>query len=136
MYHPTDTPLPRYTKLFFSLPHAPESRVAHHSSSPSTPPPIPPSPAPPLPPPQHSTMGSIRRSKTKRRTRDLDQVHGDLRNPRQLAQLKALIPDEDRPGGGVHHCVECAKYFEQEHNLLEHRREKIISGGTCTETRG
>ncbi|KAF8250138.1 hypothetical protein K440DRAFT_173250 [Wilcoxina mikolae CBS 423.85] len=69
-------------------------------------------------------MGSIRRSKTKRRTRDLDQIHGDLRNPRQLLQLKALIPDEDRPALGIYHCVECAKYFEQEHNLREHRRGK------------
>lgn len=69
-------------------------------------------------------MGSIRRSKTKRRTRDLDQIHGDLRNPRQLQQYKDLVPAEDRPALGIHHCVECSKYFEQEHNLLQHRRGK------------
>ncbi|RPA98921.1 hypothetical protein L873DRAFT_1828352 [Choiromyces venosus 120613-1] len=69
-------------------------------------------------------MGAIRRSKTKRRTRDMDQVHSDLRNPKQLAQLKALIPDEDRPGLGQFHCVECAKYFESEWNMVQHRRGK------------
>ncbi|KAI5806235.1 hypothetical protein EDC01DRAFT_639213 [Geopyxis carbonaria] len=69
-------------------------------------------------------MGAIRRSKTKRRTRDIDQVYGDLRNPRQLEQLKALVPDEDRPALGIYHCVECSKYFEQEFNMLQHRRGK------------
>ncbi|KAL7273639.1 hypothetical protein RUND412_003481 [Rhizina undulata] len=69
-------------------------------------------------------MGAIRRSKTKRRTRDLDQVHGDLRSPRQLELLKELVPDEDRPGLGQYHCVECAKYFESEWNLVQHRRGK------------
>lgn len=55
---------------------------------------------------------------------DLDQVHSDLRNPRQLQQLKELVPDEDRPGLGLHHCIECAKYYESEHNLVQHRRGK------------
>ncbi|CAZ82689.1 unnamed protein product [Tuber melanosporum] len=69
-------------------------------------------------------MGAIRRSKTKRRTRDMDQVHSDLRDPKQLAQLKALVPDEDKPGLGQFHCVECAKYFESEWNMVQHRRGK------------
>ncbi|PUU75751.1 hypothetical protein B9Z19DRAFT_1089621 [Tuber borchii] len=69
-------------------------------------------------------MGAIRRSKTKRRTRDMDQVHSDLRDPKQLAQLKALVPDEDKPGLGKFHCVECAKYFESEWNMVQHRRGK------------
>ncbi|KAI5817493.1 hypothetical protein BZA77DRAFT_34666 [Pyronema omphalodes] len=71
-------------------------------------------------------MGAIRSRKTRqlRDSRAIDQVHGDLRNPKQLAQYKALIPDEDRPANGIYHCVECAKFFEQEHNLREHKRGK------------
>ncbi|MCJ1402034.1 Bud site selection protein 20 [Xylographa trunciseda] len=69
-------------------------------------------------------MGSIRRSKTKRRTRDLDQIHTDLRSPKHLARHKTAKPSEDLPGLGQWYCVECAKWFEGEHNLLQHRRGK------------
>jgi bud site selection protein 20 len=69
-------------------------------------------------------MGTIRRSKTKRRTWDLDQVYENLRSPSQLDQLTALVPNEDRPAQGQYHCVECIKYFDQAHNLHEHRRGK------------
>ncbi|KAI4125513.1 MAG: hypothetical protein LQ347_005362 [Umbilicaria vellea] len=69
-------------------------------------------------------MGSIRRSKTKRRTRDLDQVHADLRSPKHLAQHKSTKPAEDLPGLGRWYCVECAKWFEGEHSLVQHRRGK------------
>lgn len=55
---------------------------------------------------------------------DMDQVHSDLRDPKQLTQLKALVPDEDKPGLGQFHCVECAKYFESEWNMVQHRRGK------------
>lgn len=54
----------------------------------------------------------------------LDQVYGDLRNPRQLQLLKESVPDEDKPALGAYHCIECSKYFEQEHNLVQHRRGK------------
>ncbi|MCJ1415213.1 Bud site selection protein 20 [Xylographa parallela] len=69
-------------------------------------------------------MGSIRRSKTKRRTRDLDQIHADIRSAKHLAQHKTAKPSEDLPGLGQWYCVECAKWFEGEHNLLQHRRGK------------
>ncbi|MCJ1235609.1 Bud site selection protein 20 [Varicellaria rhodocarpa] len=69
-------------------------------------------------------MGSIRRSKTKRRTRDLDQIHADLRSSKHLAQHKTLKPVEDLPGLGQWYCTECAKWFEGEHNLIEHRKGK------------
>ncbi|KAI5842590.1 hypothetical protein DFP73DRAFT_106002 [Morchella snyderi] len=69
-------------------------------------------------------MGSIRRSKTKRMTRGLDQIHADLRSSKRLAQLRALVPDEDKPGLGQFHCVECAKYFESEWNMAQHTRGK------------
>ncbi|KAI1608437.1 hypothetical protein EDD37DRAFT_653946 [Exophiala viscosa] len=69
-------------------------------------------------------MGSIRRSKTKRRTRDYDQVKADLKSPKHLAQHKGAKPSEDLPGLGAFYCIECAKYFSDSHNLNEHRRGK------------
>ncbi|KIW61383.1 hypothetical protein PV05_01512 [Exophiala xenobiotica] len=69
-------------------------------------------------------MGSIRRSKTKRRTRDLDQVRADLKSPKHLAQHKSTKASEDLPGLGAFYCTECAKYFSDSHNLNEHRRGK------------
>lgn len=88
-------------------------------------------------------MGSIRRSKTKRRTRsenpdpiknnsfanifpcrDLDQVKADLKSPKHLSQHKSSKASEDLPALGAFYCTECAKYFSDSHNLNEHRRGK------------
>ena len=56
--------------------------------------------------------------------RDLDQVHDDLRSPKHLAQHKTIKPAEDLPGLGEFYCIECAKFFEGEHSLVQHRRGK------------
>lgn len=56
--------------------------------------------------------------------RDLDQVHADLRCSKRLAALKAMVPDEDKPGLGQFHCVECAKYFESDNSLVSHLKGK------------
>ncbi|KAI9844459.1 MAG: Bud site selection protein 20 [Sclerophora amabilis] len=69
-------------------------------------------------------MGSIRRSKTKRRTRDFDQVHADLRSSKHLAQHTGAKAIEDLPGLGRWYCVECAKWFEAENSLQHHRKGK------------
>ena len=69
-------------------------------------------------------MGSIRRIKTKRLTRGLDQVKADLANPRHLTLYKDTKAAEDLPGLGEFYCIECAKWFEGEHNLSTHRRGK------------
>ncbi|KAL2045484.1 hypothetical protein N7G274_001912 [Stereocaulon virgatum] len=69
-------------------------------------------------------MGPIRRIKTKQRTRDLDQVHADLRSSKHLTQHKTAKPAEDLPGLGRFYCVECAKWFESENNLVHHRYGK------------
>ncbi|KAL1988405.1 hypothetical protein VTN96DRAFT_10088 [Rasamsonia emersonii] len=69
-------------------------------------------------------MGAVRRIKTKRRTRDYDQVRADLADPKHLAQYKATKDAEDLPGLGQYYCVECAKWFEGEHNLIAHRKGK------------
>ncbi|KAK7205728.1 hypothetical protein BZA70DRAFT_247117 [Myxozyma melibiosi] len=69
-------------------------------------------------------MGSIRRSKTKRRTRDLDQVYNDIADPSTLQKLSNQPIDEDKPGLGQFYCVECAKYFETDFANTVHRRGK------------
>ncbi|KAK9471208.1 uncharacterized protein V1510DRAFT_347191, partial [Dipodascopsis tothii] len=69
-------------------------------------------------------MGSIRRSKTKRRTRDLDQVSKDIATRDSRALLRNQPVDEDKPGLGQHYCVDCAKYFETAAADKVHRRGK------------
>lgn len=64
------------------------------------------------------------KSKTRRRVRDLDQVHSDLRDAKHLSQYKDTKAVDDLPGLGEHYCIECAKWFEGEHNLVAHRRGK------------
>lgn len=90
-------------------------------------------------------MGATRRIKTKRRTRlvalrvinnfpccvdklyqirDYDQIRQDLATKKHLQDYKATKDVEDLPGLGQHYCVECAKWFETEHNLVAHRKGK------------
>ncbi|KAK9376482.1 uncharacterized protein V1513DRAFT_410400 [Lipomyces chichibuensis] len=69
-------------------------------------------------------MGSIRRSKTKRRTRDLDQVHEDLSSQASVQKLSNQPLDESKPGLGQYYCIECAKYFETDFAKTVHRRGK------------
>lgn len=69
-------------------------------------------------------MGAIRRIKTKRMTRALDQIYSDLRSPRHLSLHKSSKPAEDLPGLGQWYCIECAKYFEGENNFEQHKRGK------------
>jgi len=67
--------------------------------------------------PQKST-----RTKTRRRTRDLDQIAADLQSPKHLEQHKSTKAAEDLPGLGQFYCIECAKWFESEHSMVTHRK--------------
>lgn len=69
-------------------------------------------------------MGAVRKIKTKRRTRDYDQVRADIDSPKHLTQYKATKDAEDLPGLGKHYCVECSKWFESEYNLVAHTKGK------------
>ncbi|KAF7715796.1 Bud site selection protein 20 [Penicillium ucsense] len=69
-------------------------------------------------------MGALRRIKTKRRTRDYDQVLADLDSPRHLSQYKETKDVEDLPGLGQHYCMECSKWFESDYNLKAHTKGK------------
>lgn len=45
--------------------------------------------------------------KTKRKTKDIDQIHTDLKKENALKLLSQEI-DKDLPGSGQHYCVQCA----------------------------
>ncbi|KAJ2221331.1 hypothetical protein H4R99_008156 [Coemansia sp. RSA 1722] len=62
-----------------------------------------------------------RKYKTKRRTKDLDQIQHDLK-PENKGRLLNQPEDEDLPGLGQHYCVECGSYYADDRSLEEHRR--------------
>lgn len=68
---------------------------------------------------------SVKRYKTKRRTRDLDLVYNDLLNPDLIRALKNQPLDETKPGLGQYYCIPCAKYFENQLALDRHVKAKV-----------
>lgn len=74
------------------------------------------------------TMPAIRgansKKKTRRYTRDLDQVHADLASKRHLEQYHETKAPEDLPALGDYYCVECAKWFESDVNFQGHKKGK------------
>ncbi len=63
-------------------------------------------------------------TKTRRKTRDLDQIKADLQSPKHLKQYQELKSVEDLPALGQHYCVECAKYFESQNSMTSHLKGK------------
>lgn len=61
-------------------------------------------------------------TKTRRKTRDIDQTYRDLRQPSYLREHLSTKAPEDLPGLGRHYCVECARWFESEATLKVHRK--------------
>ena len=68
--------------------------------------------------------GADSKKKTRRHTRDLDQIHVDLRSEKHLAQYKHTKVVEELPGLGRFYCTECAKWFESDTNFEGHKRGK------------
>ncbi|KAH3660251.1 hypothetical protein OGAPHI_007456 [Ogataea philodendri] len=68
---------------------------------------------------------SVKRYKTKRRTRDLDQIHGDLSSVESIQRLKHQPQDETKPGLGQYFCIHCSKYFQDNKALGAHLKGKI-----------
>lgn len=68
--------------------------------------------------------GEKSKKKTRRHTRDLDQVHADLRDARHLEQFTETKHVEDLPGLGQWYCKPCAKWFESEANFHAHEKAK------------
>ncbi len=69
--------------------------------------------------------GADSKKKTRRHTRNLDQIHADLRSGKHLAQYKDTKAVEDLPGLGRYYCTECAKWFESDTNFESHKRGKV-----------
>lgn len=65
------------------------------------------------------------RFKTKRRTKNIDQVFTDLSTPQSIQTLKSQPMQEDKPGLGQHYCIECARYFQNEVVLRGHQKTKV-----------
>ncbi|OAA57015.1 c2h2 finger domain containing protein [Niveomyces insectorum RCEF 264] len=63
-------------------------------------------------------------TKTRRKTRDVDQVHADLASSAHLARYTGTKAAEDLPGLGRFYCVACAKWFETAVALSGHQRGK------------
>jgi hypothetical protein len=63
-------------------------------------------------------------TKTRRKTRDVDQVKADILSPKHLKQFKETKAIEDLPGLGRHYCVECAKWFDTDATLVLHQKGK------------
>jgi len=74
------------------------------------------------------TMPAIRggdsKKKTRRYTRDLDQIHDDLKSPRHLELYHETKEPTDLPALGEHYCIPCAKWFESEYNFTAHKKAK------------
>lgn len=67
---------------------------------------------------------SVKRYKTKRRTRDLDLIYNDLSSKESIIKLKNQPLDETKPGLGQYYCIECAKYYENQPSLDRHSKGK------------
>lgn len=68
--------------------------------------------------------GANSKKKTRRHTRDLDQIHADISSKKHLQQYHDTKVPEDLPGLGEWYCIECAKWFESETNLSKHSKGK------------
>ncbi|KAF2433844.1 C2H2 finger domain-containing protein [Tothia fuscella] len=68
--------------------------------------------------------GSQSKKKTRRHTRDIDEISEDLKSPRHLTRYQSTKHPEDLPALGAHYCTECAKWFESEFNMISHKKGK------------
>jgi len=49
--------------------------------------------------------------RTKRKTRDIDQIVLEDMIPANMQKLLNQPIDEEKPGAGQHYCVTCSRYF-------------------------
>ncbi|KAM9787646.1 zinc finger protein 593 [Syngnathus typhle] len=62
--------------------------------------------------------------KTKRRTKDLDEVHSDMK-PETATKLLNQEVDYDVTGCAQHYCLHCARYFTDMKSLKDHFKTKV-----------
>lgn len=69
---------------------------------------------------------SVQRYKTKRFTKDLDQIlYDDMSSDKAIQSLEIQPLDEYKPGLGQFYCIPCAKYFETATAKATHLRGKV-----------
>ncbi|KIY74055.1 hypothetical protein CYLTODRAFT_340878 [Cylindrobasidium torrendii FP15055 ss-10] len=73
----------------------------------------------------HARRDVHRGSRTRVRTRDLDQIQLIDLDPKNRAALEAQPLDFEAPGLAQHYCVECAKHYETDVALRSHWRSKV-----------
>ncbi|CAD5226771.1 unnamed protein product [Bursaphelenchus xylophilus] len=71
-------------------------------------------------PKKHSLSNKVR----KRKAKDLDQIHDDLK-PEKAVKLNNQEIDLDVAGDAQHYCIECSRYFIDGHTLLKHKKTKV-----------
>ncbi|ESN90473.1 hypothetical protein HELRODRAFT_70596 [Helobdella robusta] len=72
----------------------------------------------------HKSCGPTkRRQRIKKCTKDLDQIHFDLK-PVYSNLLNPTEKNEDLPGDGQHYCLYCARYFDSDDVLKIHLKTK------------
>ncbi|CAJ1327377.1 unnamed protein product [Effrenium voratum] len=60
----------------------------------------------------------------KRRNKDIDQVHEDLKTPKRF-EPGTLPRDEDLPGLGQFYCISCDRFFESAEVKAKHEKSKL-----------
>eukprot|EP01115_Flamella_aegyptia_P004557 TRINITY_DN19659_c1_g1_i1.p1 TRINITY_DN19659_c1_g1~~TRINITY_DN19659_c1_g1_i1.p1 ORF type:complete len:130 (+),score=36.66 TRINITY_DN19659_c1_g1_i1:50-439(+) len=71
-----------------------------------------------------NNKGFKKSHRTKRRTKDIDQIVQDL-TPENKKKLMNQEVDIDKPGFGQHYCIECSKYFISEDAKQKHIKSKV-----------
>jgi len=65
-----------------------------------------------------------KRWRTKRRTKDLDQIDQDIQ-PENAEKLVNQDVDLDKPGSAQFYCIHCARYFINDPALQDHFKTKV-----------
>jgi len=64
-----------------------------------------------------------KRLRTKKKTKDLDEIH-DMMQPERSEQFLYQKIDPDLPGEGQFYCLSCARYFINQTTLVDHKKTK------------